>query len=641
MSAKATSKSASRRRRRKAAAPAPLPQKHCESCPNWMSGEDAHEDCVKCLGLEHAVDAVHNPGQCSICVDIPKARLARRLTRAEAFFTTRSEAWLHEHVREMEMISKERARHARSPSRYSDSDYVGLPSTSDAKLGDAEAASGKDDEPDEAAAAADADHSPPRQRARPSEGSPPSSRSKRQDTKHPAAEDAEESMEEEEEEEGSSSTCDRSSCSGPTDSEDGDDNDEEAPPPGEEEEEGRLRATLLAGLGARTAAKPAAVPPADAAPVAAPPEVAVLQDGAPNPATAIAQPPNAIPPMDNSSLTELFKKATVRCNLKWPAEESPQQATASTEWDEMNNEPTKPRKKMLLPLARGFASTLATSWGKPNSFVFPPDHEREVDCAGMAEAGLHTMAPMDKKVANHLLRGKAVTQKDGTPTFSHASDKDMSGIARKNYKSLAKSAKAMNAISLLQGSTTHIMKKVGDEPSADNMAELRRNHKEIMLLTKYCVEMTGRAMAGMVALERFRWLNYSPQLTVTERSSFLDQPLTQDNLFSKTVDNLIARLETDKTKCEALDAYLPTEPRKAPAKAHSSRHYDRDKKRTYGDRESRPAFKVPEAARARSSSAARQRPAKKDKGGRKPSASPGGQHRRAGTKQAGGGQPRK
>ena len=635
-----SSKSASRRRRRKAkeatTVKVPVPQKHCESCPNWMSGEDAHEDCVRCLGVEHAVDAVHNPGQCLICVNIPKTRLARRLARAESFFTERSEAWLVQHVREMESLSKERARHARSPSRYSESDYVDLP-VKGAEPGGAEAASGKDDMPDEEGAAADADHSPPRQRARPSEGPPPASRSKQQDT----ADDAGVSMEEDDE--GSGSTCDRSSCSGPdTDSEDGDDGDEETSPEEEvDEEERRLRATLLAGVKQRML-HPTAAPPANTAAVAAPPEVAEGQAEAPAPAPDIAQPPEKVLPMDNSDLTEVFKKATVRSRLKWPAEESPQQDTATTTWDEMNNKEAKPRAKLLLPLAQGFANTLASSWEKPNSFTFPADHKRELDCAGMADAGLQTMAPMDKKVANHLLRGKAVIQRDGTPTFAHASDKDMSVIARKSYTSLTKTARAMNAISLLQGSTTYIMKKVGDEPSADNMAELRRNHKEIMLLTKYCVELTGQAMAGMVVLERFRWLNYSPQLTVAERSGFLDQPLSQDNLFSNTVDNLIARLETDKTKCEALAAYLPTEPKKAPAKSQPARAYDRDKKRHYGDRDSRSTFRAPEAARASSASAGRQRPAKKDnKGGRKPSASPGGQHRRAGAKQAGGGQHRK
>ena len=155
-------------------------------------------------------------------------------------------------------------------------------------------------------------------------------------------------------------------------------------------------------------------------------------------------------------------------------------------------------------------------------------------------------------------------------------------------------------MSLLQGSATFILKAAGDQPTAENMAELRRIHKESLRLTKYITERTGRALACSAVLERARWLAYAPR--TKERVSILDETLLQPKLFSGTLDapSMSARNEEERREGEALRAYLPTE-YKPPYSSTKSR----DGRQS--TRESRPQFKPSQAARATSGSSTRQR----------------------------------
>ena len=564
-----------------------------------MAGEDQHEDCVRCLGLEHAIDAVNNTGDCSLCRATATGIKARRLVRAKASFTGE---W-RDRVRDEEQRRGNEERDARDPARYCEDDYRDLPTKAQARRA-VEAAEACPDDGEPGAAAADAPHHPP----------PP-----RELAVHlPPIEDGpstdEESMEEGDEDGDGSSSYDDDSSSGE------DDYDEPEPLSGHygtPRFEAQLRAALQAAAGAQVEAAAAAAPP--------------------EPAQEPAQPPPPPLEMDQSPLVDIFKKAAARGGLKWPTEEVP--VAPGEDWVTINHgfqkkEAPAAKRVQVLPLAKGFTTALSAAWKRPNSFSFPPEHKMDVDCAGAEAAGLGGMPAMDKHMAAHLLRKPDVTWSK-EPVFPGSHDKDVSSIAKKAYWSMTLGVKAVNAIALLQGSTSHVLQAMGDNPTLEHLLELRRLHLETMYLTKYSTEMSGRAMAHLVVLERSRWLNLTPKFA--DRLTTLDQPILQTNLFSGSLPDITARHEQDSKQKEALRAYMPTEPprpsyNKKPIAGRSREKRDRGFER---ERDYRPPFKSPEPARAASaSSGPRQKSYKGDKQRRKPSASPAGRQRGGG---AGGG----
>ena len=161
-----------------------------------------------------------------------------------------------------------------------------------------------------------------------------------------------------------------------------------------------------------------------------------------------------------------------------------------------------------------------------------------------------------------------------------------------------------------------------------------------MRLTKYSTEMSGRAMAHLVALERARWLNLTPKFG--DRAATLDQPIIQANLFSGSLPDITARHEQDSKQREALRAYMPTEP---PKPSYVKKATTSGRPREKRDRErdhSRPPFKSPDPARAPSaSSMPRYQSRKGDKPRGKASVSPAGRQRGGGRKSSDGGRQRK
>ena len=59
-------------------------EKKCARCVQNMPERDPHAWCVRCLGFNHAWDAVHQPGECGACITMEPRFSRLRLDRANA-----------------------------------------------------------------------------------------------------------------------------------------------------------------------------------------------------------------------------------------------------------------------------------------------------------------------------------------------------------------------------------------------------------------------------------------------------------------------------------------------------------------------------------------------------------------------------
>ena len=384
--------------------------------------------------------------------------------------------------------------------------------------------------------------------------------------------------------------------------------------------QGDAPALGAAGLAAPAAAAAQAVNAAQAADIYVPAVALAAQaEAAPAPAE-----PRLL--YDNTDLVVLFQKATDRCGLQWPATQVPSTAK-ETHLDryrrKIQDTVEKPQTKPELPVDDGFLSILTASWKHPyganNSLS---SGLKLLDTAGQRAAGIEVLPPMDRSLAGYLQGINPNTiQKD--PEFSAPGDKDDSKITKAAYKCAGTAARALNATTLLQGSVSHVLLEVGDNPTPANMAELRRLHLELLRLTQAQTEMVGRTMAHILVLERARWLSLNNKVGRTH----LDQRISTSTLFASMLEDMRSRDGQTKTDAEVIDACLPATGARPKLTQQYRSTYDRSRDRTDRSRSNRGTFRTPEAPKAPPASATSSRPPrnrnrKTGDGRRRPSASP-------------------
>ena len=111
-------------------------------------------------------------------------------------------------------------------------------------------------------------------------------------------------------------------------------------------------------------------------------------------------PPGSLP-HDNTALLEVYKKATIRCGLRWPVEAAAE-AVEVPLWQGIEEEHVMPPRKSKIPLAKGFKETFSSFWKAPCRTA-----ERRpafsLDCEDMVATGLAGLLRIDRTMAAYLL----------------------------------------------------------------------------------------------------------------------------------------------------------------------------------------------------------------------------------------------
>ena len=599
-------------------------QRHCEKCNRLLQLYDRHDMCLYCLGYTHAVDAMETPGRCPHCTAFTDSQRRSRMKRSCKAFRIMLDG--HARGREDEAQRQEEARERADPNYYSLSRFVGAPTPAEAAQA---IAAGRAQE-----AWSEVLRRGVRQYAPGEEVPLPDA----PDVAILADDDVPMGQDPGDEDDSESESGDDDGMS--VDSSHTSSDDDETGSRGssllEDEQEGEVLPP--AAVAALVAAPVAAAAPVLAAPVvaAAPvlpvaPAALAVAPAAPAvapvaPAVAPVAPAQPLP-YDDTEIVEVFKKASARCGLTWPSTVVPVTVPESR-YDyyrkATQGDKEKPQTKFELPLDGAFLHALKASWDKPHAASSVLTGTMKVfDCATQREEGLEALPPMDKSFAGWLT-GSNPNSYSKDPEFSSQADKDDSKTAGTAYKCAATVARALNATTLLQGSASHVLLTAGDEPTPEDMAELRRLHLELLRLTQAQSEMVGRTMAKIVVLERARWLELSPKVGRTP----LDQRVSTSTLFASMLEELRSRDGQTKTDTEIIGACLPA------AGARPKQHqpykptYERTKDRDRSLRTGRSGFKAPgprERAPSTEASASRSRPPrirKKGDGRRRPSSSP-------------------
>ena len=271
--------------------------------------------------------------------------------------------------------------------------------------------------------------------------------------------------------------------------------------------------------------------------------------------------------MDESSLRSIYRMASARCGRAWPAGDLPI-VDDESKWQGTVGDTPEPAEPVVLPLARGFRSFFTAQWKEPLK-PFPAPRCREglsLDTVDMASVAFSGLPPIDKTLAAFLLNPNAprITPLIRAPVLPLKIDRDAAANNEKAFTSLACAGKHLNAGSLLQGSMTALLQQVGDTPTAEQMAEIRRLHNEAVLLNCGVTQHVGRAMTVAIVQERERWLNASPDLQDEVRAKLQKLPILPGGLFEGAMEVLALLADSQKQANAFRDIQQPPAPPRKP-----------------------------------------------------------------------------
>lgn len=541
-----TTAAASRRRRRGIV---PVPPKRCSNagCNNLMSGMDGHHRCAFCLGFDHALKGLKEPGYCSVCIRMDHRTLTHRLVRV------REVMGLPRYNNELDEDYPARRGPAPRPRQDPWPSHV-----LEGGLGSCHQAAGSSRGPEPCY---DMGFRRPlsRETGAPSFSSRAHPSAAAASREAPADQDVpwpehgrEEWFDDMDEEDpldvlqpfqvpGQFRVVDEAMAD---DDNDGDEYGEDRGDPpvhGDEDFE----------------------PPQQAAreqdPEVEAPDAGVQEGVDPPPA-------NNEVLRDDADLITVYRIAAIRCQRTWPEVIQPE-VPDDEAWPMLEDMGPRPAPAVRLPFAQGFRATITQTWTAP----FPETAVRRPTFSLETEepetAGLGPLPSVDRAIAGYLLNplSPQPVPADKEPSFSTRKEKDASAANKRLFLYQVSAGRTLNAAALLQGSTTSLLREAGDHPTPQQMAELRRLHNESVALTRTVTEMVGRTMTASILQERARWLDIYP-VTGDVRDMLMKRPISaeREGLFPGAMAELTARGEARRREEEALRACTPR-PSRAPA----------------------------------------------------------------------------
>ena len=530
------SAAAARRRRRGAI---PVPQKRCSNagCGNLMSGMDGHHRCAYCLGFDHALKGLKEPGYCTVCIHMDHKTLTHRLVKVrEAMGLSRYNNDLDQDYN---------PRRGPAPGAYCDpwpsrvlEGGLGRPHNAATFSRASEACT--DDmgfrRPFREPSASSSSSRAPLGAAEDDVPWPPTDR----------RDWGEDDMDEEDHFDVLPPPLDpvqfRVVDEAMADDDIGrdfedEDDGEDFPNRGDED----------------------IVPPGGASEQEVAPPGGAQGDVNPPPA-------NDEPLRDDTELLTVYKIAAIRCQRPWP-EELPPEVPDDEAWQGLEDMGPRVPPRVRLPFAQGFRATLTQTWNQP----FPEQPVRRpsfpLETEDPETAGLGPLPGVDRPLAGYLLNplSPQPVPADKEPTLPSRREKDASAANKRLFLYQVAAGRTLNAEALLQGSTSALLREVGDRPTPQQMAELRRLHNESVSLIRTAADLVGRTMTASILQERARWLDIYP-VTGDVRDMLMKRPISgeREGLFPGAMAELTARGEARRREEEALRACTPRPPRPPP-----------------------------------------------------------------------------
>ncbi|XDV29503.1 hypothetical protein PO909_032622 [Leuciscus waleckii] len=211
---------------------------------------------------------------------------------------------------------------------------------------------------------------------------------------------------------------------------------------------------------------------------------------------------------------------------------------------------------------------VAKSWNAPYSARVRPAVSLAFSAVDDAKnKGYLSLPPVEEAIAAHLCPPSAGWR--AKPALPSKACRTTSSLLRRAFSAAGQAASALHTMATLQIFQADLLRKDEGGPDAICVPDLRSATDLALRATKSAAQAIGRTMASLTVSERHLWLTLS-EMAESERTAFLDAPLSATGLFGSSVKDFAERFAEVQKASQAMKHFLPKRSSSAAGRAKPS-----------------------------------------------------------------------
>ncbi|MGH0171686.1 UNVERIFIED_CONTAM: hypothetical protein FKN15_061824 [Acipenser sinensis] len=232
----------------------------------------------------------------------------------------------------------------------------------------------------------------------------------------------------------------------------------------------------------------------------------------------------------NDPMWSLVERAAHHLGVEWPLVEQP--------WRSLFESPSaQPRQSRMLPAFPDFIKEVQSTWGTPASALATSHKASAFNMQGATEAGLVSFPPVDAAFTalvktptlSGLTRDPACPSKQCRITEVHL---------KKGYSVATEAVRLSNVASLLTVYQAALIKYLPECPSVALRAELGMVTQLLVKLAQLNARSQGRRIPSLVVARRQLWLSQA-RVQEPDKTPLLDAPITPGHTFGPAVEDML------------------------------------------------------------------------------------------------------
>ncbi|CAM4735498.1 unnamed protein product [Leuciscus chuanchicus] len=267
-----------------------------------------------------------------------------------------------------------------------------------------------------------------------------------------------------------------------------------------------------------------------------------------------------------TELMRVLAQAAASLGLEWSSPEQP--AHNRLDGFFLPGERASPASRPA-PFLPELHEEVAKSWKAPYSARVRPAVSLAFSAVDDAKnKGYLSLPPVEEAIAAHLCPPSAGRR--AKPALPSKACRTTSSLLRRAFSAAGQAASALHTMATLQIFHADLLRKLDEEgPDAICVPDLRSATDLALRATKSAAQAIGRTMASLTVSERHLWLTLS-EMAESERTAFLDAPLSATGLFGSSVKDFAERFAEVQKASQAMKHFLPKRSSSAAGRAKPS-----------------------------------------------------------------------
>ncbi|CAM4714568.1 unnamed protein product [Leuciscus chuanchicus] len=267
-----------------------------------------------------------------------------------------------------------------------------------------------------------------------------------------------------------------------------------------------------------------------------------------------------------TELMRVLAQAAASLGLEWSSPEQP--AHNRLDGFFLPGERASPASRPA-PFLPELHEEVAKSWNAPYSARVRPAVSLAFSAVDDAKnKGYLSLPPVEEAIAAHLCPPSAGRR--AKPALPSKACRTTSSLLRRAFSAAGQAASALHTMATLQIFQADLLRKLDEEgPDAICVPDLRSATDLALRATKSAAQAIGRTMASLTVSERHLWLTLS-EMAESERTAFLDAPLSATGLFGSSVKDFAERFAEIQKASQAMKHFLPKRSSSAAGRAKPS-----------------------------------------------------------------------